>query len=103
MLVLAAIVLFAWHHELRPAQPGALATSQRPEPRALSAEEESYAAALWEIHREVTPSAVAMSFAGIVYDGFGLERLRSPPLSHGTARELRKKQAILQREIAGQR
>ena len=42
--------------------------SQRSEPRALSAEEESYAAALWEIHREVTPSAVAMSFAGIAYE-----------------------------------
>jgi hypothetical protein len=68
VLVLAAIVLFAWHHERRPAQPGALVTSQRAEPRALSAEEESYAAALWEIHREVTPSAVAMSFAGIVYE-----------------------------------
>jgi hypothetical protein len=42
--------------------------SPRPEPRALTAEEESYAASLWEIHREVTPSAVAMSFAGIVYE-----------------------------------
>ena len=28
------------------------------------------------------------------------ERLRSPPLSHGIARELRKQQAILEREIA---
>ena len=28
-----------------------------------------------------------------------LERLRSPPLSHGIARELRKQQAILEREI----
>ena len=42
--------------------------SPRPEPRALTADEESYAASLWEIHREVTPSAVAMSFAGIVYE-----------------------------------
>ena len=42
--------------------------SPRLEPRALTAEEESYAASLWEIHREVTPSAVAMSFAGIVYE-----------------------------------
>ena len=30
----------------------------------------------------------------------GIERLRSPPLSHGIARELRKQQAILEREIA---
>ncbi len=29
-----------------------------------------------------------------------LERLRSPPLSHGIARELRKQQATLEREIA---
>ena len=28
-----------------------------------------------------------------------VERLRSPPLSHGIARELRKQQAILEREI----
>jgi hypothetical protein len=42
--------------------------SPRPEPRALTAEEERYAASLWEIHREVTPSAVAMSFAGIAYE-----------------------------------
>jgi hypothetical protein len=29
-----------------------------------------------------------------------IERLRSPPLSHGIARELRKQQTILEREIA---
>ena len=29
-----------------------------------------------------------------------IERLQSPPLSHGIARELRKQQAILEREIA---
>ena len=61
--------MFAWRHELRP-RPSPQATreiSPRPEPRALTAEEERYAAALWEVHREVTPSAVAMSFAGIAY------------------------------------
>ena len=36
--------------------------------RALSPEEESYAAALWEIQRQVTVSAVAMSYAGIAYE-----------------------------------
>ncbi len=57
-----------WHEvRSRPAQQAAPATSQRPEPRALTAEEERYAAALWDVHREVTPSAVAMSFAGIAY------------------------------------
>jgi hypothetical protein len=29
-----------------------------------------------------------------------IERLRSPPLSHGMARELKKQVAILEREIA---
>lgn len=42
--------------------------SPRPEPRALTPEEERYAFSLWEIHREVTLSAVAMSFAGIAYE-----------------------------------
>jgi hypothetical protein len=66
---LAGVVVFAMQHEMekRPAQQVAPATSPRPEPRALTAEEERYAAALWEVHREVTPSAVAMSFAGIAY------------------------------------
>jgi len=40
----------------------------RPEPRALTPEEESYAASLWDIHRQVTPSVVAMTFAGIAYE-----------------------------------
>ena len=35
--------------------------------RALTGEEEDYAAALWPIHSEVKLSAVAMSFAGIAY------------------------------------
>ena len=69
VLVLVALVVLAWQHEQRLGTPTPVqATSQKPEPRALSAEEESYAASLWEIHREVTPSAVAMSFAGIVYE-----------------------------------
>ena len=69
-MILAGIFVFAWQHELRPrpTPQASLERSPRPEPRALTAEEESYAASLWEIHREVTPSAVAMSFAGIVYE-----------------------------------
>jgi hypothetical protein len=69
-VILAGIFVFAWQHELRPrpSPQAAREMSPRPEPRALTAEEESYAASLWEIHREVTPSAVAMSFAGIVYE-----------------------------------
>jgi hypothetical protein len=34
---------------------------------ALKPDEERYAADLWSIHREVTSSAVAMSFAGIAF------------------------------------
>jgi hypothetical protein len=34
---------------------------------ALTPDEERYAIALWEIHRDVTTSAVAMSFAGIAF------------------------------------
>ena len=69
-MILGAVFVFAWQNELRPrpSPQAAREMSPRPEPRALTAEEENYAASLWEIHREVTPSAVAMSFAGIVYE-----------------------------------
>jgi hypothetical protein len=70
VMILAGTLVFALQHELRPrpTPQAALEMSPRPEPRALTAEEESYAASLWEIHREVTTSAVSMSFAGIVYE-----------------------------------
>ena len=70
VVILAGIFVFARLHELRPrpSPQAAPEMSPRPVPRALTPEEESYAALLWEIHREVTPSAVAMSFAGIVYE-----------------------------------
>lgn len=96
MAVLAAILVVAWQHELRPATTSRVAatTSQRPEPRPLSAEEEKYAASLWEIHREVTPSAVAMSFAGIAYetgnrDPRQLERKIEPVATFFAEAELR--------------
>jgi hypothetical protein len=70
VVALAAVAVAARQYELRPTttQDTVAATPQRPEPRALSPEEESYAAALWEIQRQVTVSAVAMSFAGIAYE-----------------------------------
>jgi hypothetical protein len=70
VVFLAGIFVFAWQHELRPRSTPQAApeASPRAEPRALTPEEESYAVSLWKIHREVTPSAVAMSFAGIAYE-----------------------------------
>src|SRR5690349_2119885 len=70
LVVVAAAGVVAWRYELRPAptQQAVAATPQRAEPRALSPEEETYAAALWEIQRQVTVSAVAMSYAGIAYE-----------------------------------
>jgi len=70
LVVVVAAAVAVWQYELRPTttQQAVAATPQRAEPRALSPEEESYAAALWEIQRQVTVSAVAMSYAGIAYE-----------------------------------
>ena len=70
VVVLAGTIVAAWRYEFRPTttQQAVAATQQRAEPRALSPEEETYAAALWEIQRQVTVSAVAMSYAGIAYE-----------------------------------
>jgi hypothetical protein len=73
VVALAATVGAAWLHEARPrpaAQPMAQAVATRvekPEPPALTADEERFATALWAVHREAIRSAVAMSFAGIAY------------------------------------
>ena len=73
VLALAAMTGAAWLHEMSPktvAQPAAQTPSTRaekPQPPALTADEERFATALWAVHREATRSAVAMSFAGIVY------------------------------------
>src|SRR5229473_4268756 len=73
VVALAATAGAAWLHEARPrsaAQPAAQTVSTRaekPQPPALTADEERFATALWAVHREATRSAVAMSFAGITY------------------------------------
>ena len=70
VVVLAGTLVFAWQHEMRPSAgaPTAPQMSSRAAPRALSPAEESYAASLWDIHRDVTLSAVTMSYAGIAYE-----------------------------------
>ena len=73
VVALAATSGAAWLHEVRPrpvVQPAAQTVStraERPQPPALTADEERFATALWAVHREATRSAVAMSFAGIAY------------------------------------
>src|SRR6267154_1156242 len=73
VVALAAITGAAWLHEARPGsavQPPAQTVSTRaekPQPPALTADEERFATALWAVHREATRLAVAMSFAGISY------------------------------------
>jgi hypothetical protein len=66
---LTAAVVAGMLHELRPliAPRPSTVSSTRPQLATFTAEEEGYAAALWDIHRAVTPSAVAMSVAGIAY------------------------------------
>lgn len=70
VVVLAGAATAIWHFEFQASttQQAVAATWHKPEPRALSPEEETYAAALWEIQRQVTVSAVAMSYAGIAYE-----------------------------------
>ena len=73
VVALAAITGAALLHEVRSlpvVQPAAQAVSTRaekPQPPALTADEERFATALWAVHREATRLAVAMSFAGITY------------------------------------
>jgi hypothetical protein len=81
IVVLMAIVGYALQREFAQQPAGdtfAPVASARPA-RALSADEEAYAAALWPIHREVKLAALSMSFAGITYktDGRDLARLEA--------------------------
>jgi hypothetical protein len=76
VLVLGAFAAYALQRELKtkPETPSAaaaftagLAMGEQHAARALSAEEEAYAAALWPIHSQVKLSAVRMTFAGLNY------------------------------------
>ena len=66
---LAAITGAAWLHEVRPRSAAQTVSTraEKPQPPALTADEERFATALWAVHREATRLAVAMSFAGITY------------------------------------
>ena len=69
IVALVATVGFALQREMAPkvtGKPVAAAFGEQPV-RALSAEEEAYAAALWPIHSEVKLFAVTMTFAGLAY------------------------------------
>jgi hypothetical protein len=67
--VLLAVAGYAVQRELasRPAGNTVAPGVSSVPARALSAEEEAYAAALWSIHREVKLAALGMTFAGLEY------------------------------------
>ena len=69
VVTLAASMGAAWLHEMGPqlAVQTVDTRAEKPQPPALTADEERFATALWAVHREATRSAVAMSFAGIAY------------------------------------
>jgi hypothetical protein len=99
VLALVAVVAYAVQRELTKPQAIEPATVAAPVvQRALSAEEEDYAAALWPIHSEVKLAAVEMTFAGIAYrmgeqDAKALEtRLR--PLTDTFETAMKRAQAL---------
>ena len=69
IVVLLAVVAYAVQREFAAPPTGNTAVSavSSAPARALSTEEEAYAAALWSIHREVKLAALGMTFAGIAY------------------------------------
>ena len=68
VLGLIAVVGYALQRELTRHEVKAPAVVTAPAPqRALTSEEQDYAAALWPIHSEMKLAAVEMSFAGITY------------------------------------
>jgi hypothetical protein len=82
---LMAVVGYAVQRELtrQAASTPAAAPAASASVRALTGEEEDYAAALWPIHSEVKLAAVEMTFAGIAYkmgnqDAKGLEARIKP-------------------------
>jgi hypothetical protein len=69
MVALLAIVGYAGRREMaQPSVATSVITKFEAQPPPLSPEEEAYATSLWPMHSEVVePSAVRLSFAGLVY------------------------------------
>ena len=69
IVILMAVVAYALQHEFARQPAGNIAgpAASAVPARALGAEEEVYAAALWTIHRDVKLAALGMTFAGIAY------------------------------------
>jgi hypothetical protein len=78
IVILMAVVAYALQHEFarQPAGNVAAPAASAVPARALSADEEAYAAALWPIHREVKLAALGMTFAGIDYKTDSQDRVK---------------------------
>jgi hypothetical protein len=100
IVVLLAVVGYALQREFarQPAGDTSAPVASAVPARALSADEEAYAAALWAIHREVKLAALGMSFAGIAYktDGQDPARLEAEvkPLAHRFRAAIAKARAL---------
>jgi hypothetical protein len=99
-VILMAVVAYALQHEFarQPRENVAAPAVNAVPARALSAEEEAYAAALWPIHREAKLAAVSMSFAGIAYkmDGQDPAKLETQvrPITQGFRAALAKARGL---------
>lgn len=69
MVALLAIIAYAGHREVaQQAATAAISSPGVPQPPPLTAEEEAFATALWPMHSEIVePTAVRLTFAGLVY------------------------------------
>jgi hypothetical protein len=100
IVALLAVVGYALQRELsrQPASDAATPMVSAVPARALSADEEGYAAALWPIHREAKLAALGLSFAGIAYktDGQDPAKLEAEvePLAQGFRAAIAKARAL---------
>jgi hypothetical protein len=78
IVALTVVVGYALQRELarQPAGSAVEPVAAAVQARALSADEEAYAAALWPIHRDAKLAALGMAFAGIAYKTGGQDANR---------------------------